>query len=486
MELTLLLPPADAGRLRRLPNFKAARTGRSRGHAVRIVWHDSLERVLASQGLALAEHRGGWCLERHRPEPTDPWPPATDHRAILEAGGLEALRHGQSAAGAALPEAITPIAAFEGRRTIFPLAIDGVPLSMTLLDGILRTVAAERKVTRLILEGSGSEVWALALSLAETLPLAVPEHSLATEALLLADGTRPVPRRRGIPALPPEGLSVDAAFRHIVGHLTDVMLHFAPLIADAKTGPDPVHQMRVAVRRARSAFSLFPPVTNGGARTIAAEGLKRLSQMLGPARDWDVFMTETAPPVETVLPGHTPLHPLLRAGARRRDSARAALGQYLTSSAFRMLSLELACLAWAEPSADDAATPPLIEFAAGVLQRRWKKLLNAGGGLDDLDNPALHGLRLKAKRLRYAAEFFAPLFPQKSTSRFIRRLAALQERLGLFNDTAVAETLMRDLNGKPGYAAGLVLGFTAARGVRARPKIAAAWLRFRRRDPFWD
>ena len=56
----------------------------------------------------------------------------------------------------------------------------------------------------------------------------------------------------------------------------------------------------------------------------------------------------------------------------------------------------------------------------------------------------------------------------------------------LFNDTTVAEALLRELSGKPGYAAGLVLGFTAARGVRARPKIAAAWARFRRRDPFWS
>ena len=131
------------------------------------------------------------------------------------------------------------------------------------------------------------------------------------------------------------------------------------------------------------------------------------------------------------------------------------------------------------------APPPLIEFAADVLRTRWKKLVKVGRALDDLDNPALHGLRLKAKRLRYAAEFFAPLFPEKSASRFIRRLAALQERLGQFNDTTVAEALLRDLNGKTGYAAGLVLGFTAARGVRARPKIAAAWVRFRRRDPFW-
>jgi CHAD domain-containing protein len=494
MQLTLLLPPADAARLRRLPNIKAARIGRARGQAVRIVWHDSLDRMLASDGLALAEQRGTWRLERYRPAPTDPWPPATDHRVIQEADGLEALRLALADAGAApethaLPDVTTPVAAFEGRRGVFPLNVDGEPVSMTLLEGVLRAVAAERPVTRLILEGPGPSLRTLVLSLAETLALAVPEQSLAAEALSLADGTAPMPRRRGPPALPREGLSVQAAFNHIIGHLTDVILQLAPLVADAGTGPEPVHQMRVAVRRARSAFSLFPPVTDSPAWTDAAEGLKQLGRVLGPARDWDVFMTETAPPVEAVLPHQPGLHALLRAGTRRRHAARAALGEHVTSSAFRVLGLELACLAAADAPTDaptDAAGfPPLTEFAAGVLQKRWKKLLAVGKSLDDLDNPGLHGLRLKAKRLRYAAEFFAPLFPEKPVSRFIRRLSVLQEYLGLFNDTTVAETLLRDLTGKPGYAAGLVLGFTAARGLRARPKIAAAWARFRRRDQFW-
>jgi triphosphatase len=491
MELTLLLPSADAARLQRLPSVKAARTGRSRGQAVRIVWHDSLDRALASRGLALAEHRGTWRLEQHRPATTEPWPPATDHRVLQEADGLEALRKVLADAGASpedggLPEATTPVAAFEGRRTVFPIAVDGEPMSITLLEGVLRAVAAERPVTRLILEGPGPRVRSWALSLAEMLSLAVPEQSLAEEALHLADGTAPIPRRRGAPALPPEGLSVHAAFGHIIGHLTDVMLHLAPLVADADTGPEPVHQMRVAVRRARSAFSLFAPVMDSVSLTRASDGLKRLGQMLGPARDWDVFMTETVPPVEAVLPAQTGLGSLPRAGQRRRQTARAALGFYLTSAAFSVLSLELACLAAATPPESETTPPPLIEFAAGILQSHWKKLARAGRGLEDLDNPGLHGLRLKAKRLRYAAEFFSPLFAEKPAHRFIRRLAALQECLGLFNDTTVAEALLRDLGGKPGYAAGLVLGFTASRGASARPKIAAAWERFRRRDPFWS
>jgi triphosphatase len=490
MELTLLVPSADAVRLRRLPGIKAALSGRSRGQAVRIVWHDSLDRALVSRGLALAEERDTWCLERHRPAPAQAWSPATDHRVLLEADGLEALRHtlaesDTSVEDDALPDLTTPVAAFDGRRTVYPLNIDGEPVSMTLLDGVLRAVAAEKPATRLILEGPGPSVLTLVLSLAETLSLAVPEQSLATEALHLADGSVPMARRRGAPSLPAEGLSVHAAFCHIVGHLTDVILHLAPLVADADTGPEPVHQLRVAVRRARSAFSVFAGVTDSPSLARADEGLKQLSRILGPARDWDVFMTETVPPVEAVLPEQPGLHALMRAGARRRHAARAALGEYVSGLAFRVLCLELACLAATDAAAEAAVTPNLTEFAAGVLQKRWKRLLNVGKALDDLDNVALHDLRLKAKRLRYAAEFFAPLFPEKHVSRFIRRLAVLQERLGLFNDTTVAETLLRELSGKPGYAAGLVLGFTAARGGRARPKIAAAWARFRRRDPFW-
>ena len=491
MELTLLLASADAARLQRLPIIKAGRSGRARGQAVRIVWHDSLDRELASQGLALTEQRGSWRLEQHRPDATEPWPPATDHRVIVEANGLEALRHAvaeadDGTAGDALPEALTPVAAFAGRRTVFPLAIDGETVSMTLLDGVLRAVAAEQPATRLILEGPGPELRTLVLSLAETLAITVPQHSLWAEALRLADGTAQERRRRGAPTLPPDGMSVYAAFAHIVGHLTDVTLHLAPMIADIENGTDPVHQMRVAVRRVRSAFALFPALPDNPAHASAAEGLKRLGHVLGPARDWDVFMTETAPPVEAVLPEQAALHTLLRIGARRRHAARATLAEYLHSPEFRKLGLELACLAAADPPADQGIAPPLSEFAAAVLRRRWKKLLNAGRALEDLDNQALHGLRLKAKRLRYAAEFFAPLFPEKPTSRFVRRLAMLQERLGLFNDTTVAAGLLHDLNSKPGYAAGLVLGFTAARGARSRQKIAAAWARFRRRDPFWN
>lgn len=241
--------------------------------------------------------------------------------------------------------------------------------------------------------------------------------------------------------------------------------------------------MRVAVRRARSALSLFAPILSEPSLAGVSEGLRTLGQMLGPARDWDVFMTETVPPVMAALPVQTRLQTLVRAGTRHRHGVNAALSVWLAGPAFRLLVLDLACLTAAAP--DEANPVPLRAFAASTLQTLWKKVRNSGRSLGKLDDPDLHRLRLKAKRLRYAAEFFAPLFPEKPAARFIRRLAVLQERLGIFNDSTVAEALLNDLSRAPTHAAGLVLGFTAARGAKIRPKIASAWARFRKRGPSW-
>jgi CHAD domain-containing protein len=105
----------------------------------------------------------------------------------------------------------------------------------------------------------------------------------------------------------------------------------------------------------------------------------------------------------------------------------------------------------------------------------------------------LHAMRLSGKRLRYAAEFFAPLFPSRRTKRYLRRLAALQEALGIVNDGAVAGQLVRALPPARGQAAlarawseGAVDGFAAARAAAARNEAEAAWARFRDADRFWS
>src|SRR5262249_39110916 len=158
---------------------------------------------------------------------------------------------------------------------------------------------------------------------------AVPQTCLAAEALAIVSGIPPAARHHGAPELPP-GCSVADAFSHAVGHLTDVILHFAPAAAEGNDGPEPVHQMRVAVRRLRSAIKVFQSAVRSPEVDAADAGLKMLAAKLGPTRDWDVFVTETFAGVADAFPSDKHLARLLAAAERRRRACHAELRAFLT------------------------------------------------------------------------------------------------------------------------------------------------------------
>jgi CHAD domain-containing protein len=503
LSLELVLPPAEAARLPRMPELVRPRGARVRGQALRLVWHDTPEGELAADGLALAERRLGreteWVLERMYPADREPWPPATPSPLLGVATAPDLLDR-------PLPGPLMPVVAFEGQRRILPA---GTAVAIVLLEGTLRAVAGEQPVCRLLLEGPAPEVEALALALAGRLDLEVPRQALAAEAFGLAR-TPPPPRRLGAPRLLP-GLSVSEAFAFILGHLTDVILHWAPL-AVAGASPEPVHQMRVATRRLRSAVSLFKRAVRSPELDSVKPALKTLGRVLGPARDWDVFTSGTGHEVAEVLAEDERVIRLLATAEKRRRAGYAALSAHLASPEFRRLGLQLAMLAagrpWEElPAAAESdgdadrqanvLAMPLRDFAAHALTRRHDAVLDTGEDITPLPPKELHQLRIRAKRLRYAAEFFAPLFPSRDTRRFIRRVTVLQERLGHLNDSAVASELMSEIGGnggslrsgtgrERGYAAGVVLGFVAAHTVGGRESVFRTWRKFRRADPFWD
>jgi triphosphatase len=491
MELELAVEAEAVVALSRLKALTACRNGRPRTQSVKIVWHDSPEHALLADGLTLAEQRGVRRLERVFPG-ADTWLPAQPVPVIAEAPEE-----------AALPSPLTPIAAFEGRQTTSVHQFDGQPVVVTVAKGIVRAVTAEQPAARIWLSGEDQAVHSAAVLIAGAIPVAVPVNALAAEAIALATGRPMTSRHHGAPVLPAEPapgvrLSVPDALKHIVGHLLDVILANAPIAARLDDdGPEAVHQMRVAVRRARSAVSIFRGAVPGGALTGVTGFLKELGSRLGPTRDWDVFAEETAPAILEALPNDERLERLIAAASRRRRDCQKTLAAYLGSSAFRMLGIELAWFAAAgfwhvapEPAPGAEETPPtvLTEFAGLVLQHRWKRLLSAGKRIEELDVPSLHGVRLRAKRARYAAEMFLALHHGKAPQRFIRRLSVLQQRLGVLNDGAVATHLLAELGGPGGrhaYATGIVVGFLAARAAKIRPRIVRAFERFRRQPGYW-
>jgi triphosphatase len=484
MELELGLDPDDASRLTRLALLAPLKNGKAHSRVARIIWHDSPDRALAQQGLALAEQRPLWRLERLVPN-AHSWPLGAPAPVVATGRTASTLGH-------ILPDQLIPVAAFEGRAGSLSLATEHGPVGMTLLNGAVRTVAAEHRLSRVRLEGASAVVQQLAVALAGEVRLAVPRASLAAEAFAVASGKAPEPRHEGAPELPP-GLSVPEAFAHVVGHLSDVVMHFAPTAATGREGPEPVHQMRVAVRRLRSAIKVFGRAVNSPAVDAADTGLKALAAKLAPTRDWDVFATETATSVAAAFPTEPRLKRLLAAVERRRRACHNELRAFLAGVEFRRLGIELACLAgvqdWpaiVDESGQAGLDVPLNDFAARVLDKRLKRVTQIDDDLAGLEPSALHAIRLRAKRLRYAAEIFAPLYPGKPPHRFIRRLGRLQDRLGTLNDAAVAASLLGELaGGNHAFAIGLVLGFVGAHSARTRKRIDQAWLRFHNLEPFW-
>ena len=483
MELELAADMETVAGLSRMKALSACRDGRPRTHSVKIVWHDSPDHALLADGLTLAEQRGVRQVERVYPG-AETWLPAQPVPVVADPP--------------ALPSPLAPLAAFEGRHTTSVHRFGDQSVVVTVARGILRSVTAEQPVARVWLNGEDEAVRAVAVLIAGAGTVEVRTASLAAEGIALATGRTVARRHEGAPVLPDGSPEVIDALKHIMGHLIDVILAYAPVaVRQDSEGTEAVHQMRVAVRRARSAVSIFRAAVSEGALDAFGDRLKDLGERLGPTRDWDVFTDETMPALREALPDDERLERLNDAASRRRLACRKALAAYLGSPAFRLVGIELAWFVsagvWHAPPpvvSDETATEPptLTAFAGPVLQHRWKKLVSLGKRIEELDVPSLHGVRLRAKRARYAAEMFSTLHQGKAANRFIHRLSVLQQRLGVLNDGAVATHLLAELGGPSGrhaYAAGIVVGFLAARSAKIRPRIVQAFERFRRQPAFW-
>jgi triphosphatase len=489
LSLEFVIPTTEAARLARFPILAALRHGRISTSSEELRWLDTPSGALADDAKLLeAPKRGPRRLIALAPEAESPWHPGKllPPLALLAPNEMPEGLEG---------EALTPLAAFSGKRRSQRLLIGDAVVLLSLIEGQLRAVAAERDVARLILSGPGTAVLDLARRLTTALPLLPPSQSLGAEALSLATGQTPEPRRRGAPDTS-EAISAEACFTLAIGHLLEVALYYAP-IARAGLNIEGVHQLRVALRRLRSVLKVFRPIT-GCKQGRALDGmLKEMLGLLGPARDWDVFLAGIGADLAALLPEDRRLRALLEAAEAKRQAAYEALANALDGPGWRQMLvagvtflLEKPWRAGADMERLGWLDAPPREFAARVLDKRWRALREAGAEIESLPPEALHELRLDAKRLRYAAEVFAPVFPHKAARRFQRRLAALQEELGRSNDAAVARGLVQGLPGDRDegrvWAIGVAEGWCMARSVMDRDGVLTAWKKLTAKESFWS
>ncbi|KWB19989.1 metal-chelation protein CHAD [Burkholderia cepacia] len=230
--------------------------------------------------------------------------------------------------------------------------------------------------------------------------------------------------------------------------------------------PEFVHQMRVALRRLRTLMRFFPRFADRQWRDTLGVDMHWLAALLGTVRDWDVFATESLPALIAADGGDGEWNGTLDAARAQCVAARGELRQALHSA--RYARLTLGWLEWlgslALPHAEDDA-PSLRRHATKRVRRLFGHLY-ASPSLTSLDTAARHRVRIDAKRLRYALEFFASLASRRTRTETVKTLARVQSVLGEANDAIVALRHLEKLAAPP-YQIGFVRGYGAALEQRA-------------------
>ncbi len=212
--------------------------------------------------------------------------------------------------------------------------------------------------------------------------------------------------------------------------------------------PEFVHQARVAIRRLRSALRVWRPLLP---KHIVADFdplWRALAQHLGETRNWDVFCGETLPAIIAAFPIDEQIGCLADYARRRcalnRQAARRALRSVDHARLLRQFRTVVDVL-----PADESHL--LVDFAPKCLDKRARKVRQLAGEALTGDAPARHRLRVAYKRLRYALEFFTPLYCGEALRAYHVAASGLQELLGRLNDLAVGVALTEEaLPGAPG------------------------------------
>ena len=264
--------------------------------------------------------------------------------------------------------------------------------------------------------GATAELFRLARALAETVPLRLAVKTKSERGFeLLADADFAV-EKAGDLDIKPE-VTIADAFRAIARNCLRQIIVNEPAMCAGRA--EALHQMRVGLRRLRAAISIFADVLGeSGEERIKAE-LRWITQELGPARDLDVFAADVLKPLQAAHPDDEGVGAAHRDFEERRKTAYARAAGSVRSDRFRNALLDIA--EWIEVGAwgsrEIAASGLIAPYAAKELARLRKQIKKRGADLRQRSVHQRHRLRIRAKRLRYAIEFFASTFPGEKNMR---------------------------------------------------------------------
>ncbi|MEM9784259.1 MAG: inorganic triphosphatase, partial [Pseudomonadota bacterium] len=343
IELKLLISPEDLPSLRRRAGARAR--GRGKTRTVRTIYLDTVDRRLAAGGVALRLRHEA----RH-------WTQTVKRARSLRAGLSETEETDTDAPGGRvaldrLPDALSAqIAALAGdlplgpqfetvmSRTRWDVPEGDALVELAIDSGEVRADGRAEAFIEVEMElkrGSPSAVFTLARRLFPTGPLRLSRYNKAARGRRLADGLPAVP-----PAAPRHAEAVaisrkDTAEAAATAILSECVAQIASNVTAvlADDGPEGAHQLRVGLRRLRSAIRMLCGALaspSGGAALDRIEGEARwLAREVGRLRDLQVAEAELVAPAAAANPAEPGFTVLTAALRERIDAERALLGATL-------------------------------------------------------------------------------------------------------------------------------------------------------------
>ncbi|CAM2823301.1 CYTH and CHAD domain-containing protein [Janthinobacterium lividum] len=470
IELKLLLAQEDVLRLRAHPLLAQSGQGEPQLLQMHDIYVDTPDLQLCRQqaGLRVRQVNGRWVQtlkaggtvsgglhSRHEWEGEVPGPQpdlAALDAAIGRKQPIRALLRQD-----AIRDALQPVFTTRIERTVWQLRTpQGDQIECVLDQGVIESGAdgadgAVRSVpvSEIELElkqGQAASLFDVALALLQDVPLQLGHMSKAERGYRLA-ASYPLQAVKAQPLALDAAMSVEQVFLAIAGNCLEQVSGNQDGVA-AGEDVESVHQMRVGLRRLRSALGMFKSLL---ALPDALKGeLGWLGGALGEARDWDVLAGNTLAQLDGEAASDAAA--LAEAAHAQARFKHVQAAQAVTSARYTacMLGLQrwLQACAWRDNCSArqlrrlDAHVLP---FARATLRKDQRRLMKRGKRLMDATPQQRHRVRIAAKKTRYATEFFASLFAARTVQPYVGRLSLLQDELGWLNDVQVADRLLQQL-----------------------------------------
>ena len=503
IELKLLV---DADRLTSFNNAPViasnARNKGTRKH-LKSVYYDTPKRTLWRNGLTLrVRHSGTRYTQTVKAElEDDPF-----RRGEWEAH-VPSMAADVALAMPFIPEKLRPELETQGLEPIFTTDIrrhqrmvdlPSGAIEVAFDNGVLKAGDRSMPVSEIELElkgGSIDAIYELAQRLAEHGQVRPSIRSKSARGFDLAADTPPAAHKPRKVRLDPQ-IALDDAFATILRACLKHLLVSLPAAEDGRD-PEGIHQLRVALRRLRSALDLMRTVGCLDKLDALRAEVKWFAGSLSAAREWDIFEKDTLPTVASGCPSVPGFDALGELAERRRlaayEQVRGVLAERRCATFIIGLAGWIEARGWRSDVAPEnlgQLAEPATNFARQVLSDVYGKVLKRGRHFKSLSTEQRHRVRLAVKKLRYVGDFLLPLYGfGKPARRFADKLASLQEELGSYNDIAMTTALLSSLDAETpvgGTARAAIAGWQAHAIVGTEARLREAWSDFTRTRPPWE